>query len=314
MSQHNPPEAAERDAYLRMRRWAAPLGGSAWAKFFTGPKNIPICDFTPQAHPDAICLPDGAVSLADTPADTRAEIALALPAGPGISLAAFIGTSLPGVMAARIKWDVRELVGPNPTPAQAVALERCVFNARHRVLHRPTRFSLLLTLPEPPENAAPVGQEFIALTARLHEPVESYVPFTLAILPPEANQKFTLGNRTSLLAWLRARRIELLTPESSPFEDTARLMARATRVLLLDPRQAALLGLCNPRTKVLEVAPEGWASGRARALCDALGLEWRIFLATPPFYPLLRPLPFGTITLLSYEVPIKSLGHSLRSL
>ncbi len=285
MSQNNPPEAALPEARVRMRGWAAPLGGSAWAKFFTGPKNVPICDFTPDAHADAICLPDGTVSLTDIPADTQPGPALVLPAGPDIPLAAFLGTSLPAVMLAQTKWRVSQLVGPKPTQAQAAAMARCGL-AGHRVLDRPTRFALLLTLPETSEHAAPVGPEFMALMARLREQVESYVPFTLAILPPESGRKFTLRNRGSLLAWLRAREIALLTPESSPFEDTATLMAQATRVLMVDSRQAGLLGLCRPGTKVLEVAPEGWASGRARALCEALDLPWRIFLATPPREPL----------------------------
>ena len=314
MSPRNATAAAPDEAYMSMRQWAVPLGGSAWGKFFAGPKKIPICDFAPLVQPDTICLPDGSATTADIAAETCQEVALALAAGPGVVLAFFLGVALPCVMAAQKKWDVKRLVGPPPTPAQQMVLHRLDLARQYRILHRPTRFAQLLTLPPAAEHAAPSGPEFLALMARLRQPMASNVPFTLAILPPGQGEKFALRNRASVLAWLRARRVGVLTPETSPFEDIATQLARATRVLMMDPRQAGLLGLCTPGTKVLEVAPEGWASGRCRALCSATGLQWRIFLATPPGYPLLRPLSFGATTSLSYEIPIDSLAFSLKEL
>ncbi len=155
--------------------------------------------------------------------------------------------------------------------------------------------------------------ESLEMLKRLRAAAAATVPCSVAMLPT-APQRFTLNNCASLSGFLRARRFTLVAPESTPSTATAALLARATLVLLADPGDAGLLGLCPPGTKVLEIAPEGWTTSHTRALCAALGLNWHLFLATPLSYPLLGTLPFGARTPLSYEVPLGALGQTLAAL
>jgi hypothetical protein len=133
----------------------------------------------------------------------------------------------------------------------------------------------------------------------------------IAILPVRQFERFCLTNRASLTAWLRARHFTILEPETARLPDTLERLAAASLVLLADPRQAGLLGLCHPGTRVIEVAPEGWLSATAHYYCTVFGLDWRPFLASPPCYPLRGALPFGSLVPCSYEVSIRDLAGAI---
>lgn len=130
----------------------------------------------------------------------------------------------------------------------------------------------------------------------------------IAILPPRETERFTLANRASLTAWLRAKRITII---DSP---TPEALKSATILLLADPSQCAMLAHCTKGTKILEITPAGWSSRAIRSQCAALGLRWTEFLATPPSYPILSPIPFGARVPLNYEIPIRGLSQILDQL
>jgi hypothetical protein len=180
----------------------------------------------------------------------------------------------------------------------------------HVSLTRPVRFRLAIgqasATPGP-------GEAVLGLFAKLRaEPTGAAK--RLAILPPRDREVFTLRNRASLTAWLRARRITIVDPDTLAFDTLAATLADASLLILADPAQAGLIGLCGPATKILEAAPEGFAGAAARALCGALGLDWALLLGTPPVYPLLQPLAFGARVPLAYEIPITGLNALLASL
>ena len=160
-------------------------------------------------------------------------------------------------------------------------------------------------------HAAPADADYLALMALLRDPPAANVPAPVALLPAASGpQRFALRNRASLTAWLRARHFTLLDPE--PRISRRPLPPwRKQRWCSSPTLQAGLLGLCPPETQVLEIAPEGWAGAKTRALCDALGLRWNLFLAEPPAYPVLRALPLGATCALSYEVKLAALGRAL---
>jgi hypothetical protein len=297
-----------------MRGRIVPYGGSRWGRFFAGPKTGEMRDYEITRHQNAVCLPDGTVRADAGGLAVEDAAVFALAAGPAVTLGRFLTAALPGIAAALPDYPAAALAGAALTPAQRGVLARLGLVERYLPLGGPQGFAQVLSCGRLPERAAPVAERILPLMARLRAPAAMRVPCTVAVLPAMSGQRFALRNRASLSAWLRARRVVLLAPESEPFEDTAALLARATHVLLADARDAGLLGLCAPGAKVLEVAPEGWASGRVRALSEVFGLRWSLFLATPPSYALLRPPPFGAGAPLSYEIPIPALGQALSTL
>jgi hypothetical protein len=161
-----------------------------------------------------------------------------------------------------------------------------------------------------PAHLAPVDDDALALLARLRPPAQPGAPSGLAILP-RPGHRFSLRNQASVTAWLRARRIAVLDPDHTDFAQTAALLNAATLVLIAEPAQAGLLALCQPQTRVVELAAEGWAGARTRTLCAALGLDWRLFLGSAPAYPVLAPLPFGAPAPMAFEISIALLNKAL---
>jgi len=291
-----------------------PLGGSRWGRFFAGPKTGEMRDYEIALHQNAVCFPDGTVRADAGELQAEDATVFTLAAGPGVTLGSFLTAALPGIAAMLPDYPHAALAGGVPAPAQRGVLARLGLAERYVPLATPRCFARVMACGGLPERVAPAAASIEPLMARLRDPAAMRVPCTVAVLPAMFGQRFALRNRASLSAWLRARRVVLLAPESEPFEDTAALLARATHVLLADARDAGLLGLCTPGAKVLEVAPEGWASGRVRGLCEVFGLRWSLFLATPPSYALLRAPPFGAGAPLSYEIPIPALGQALSTL
>ena len=303
------PALAERH-YLRGK--TRPLGGSARAFLYAGPRAITIRGREIIAHPNATCLPDGGIGLDESTAPLVHETVFPLAAGRGVALGDFCASALPGILAAQPFWPGSRLVGAALTPAQHSVLARLGIAHAYRVLTEPASFATVLAARAAQAYAAPADVDYLALMDLLRNPPAANVPAPVALLPAASGQKrFALRNRASLAAWLRARHFTLLEPDTEDFAQTASTLAQATLVLLAEPEQAGLLGLCPPETQVLEIAPEGWAGAKTRALCDALGLRWNLFLADPPAYPVLRALPLGASCALSYEVKLAALGRAL---
>jgi len=297
----------------RLRAGIVPYGGGRRAALFAGPRDVTIRGREIVAHENAACLPDGRLSL-ERVAEFQEGTVFALPAGPAISLGGFLTGSLPGILAALPYFPEAGLAGPRPTAAQMGVLARLGLTERHIALDAPRGFSRVLESRAAPAHGAPAEADMLALVQMLRDPAAVDVPERVAILPWVHKAGFALRNRASLCAWLRARRVRLLEPETAPFEATAAGLSRATQIIIADARDAGLLGLCSSGTRILEIAPEGWACGKIRALCATLGLEWRLFLASAPSYPVLRPLPVGAVEALGYEIPIAALCRALESM
>lgn len=288
-----------------------PHGGSKQAAMFAGPRTLTIRGRSLTEHHNALCLPDGRIQPAAEPPPPHSGTVFALAAGPDISLASFLTARLPFIVAALPAWPGAHLAGAPPTPAQAGVLAHLGLTELHLPLAVPHPFHRVIDCRTTPEHGAPADEDFIRMMSQLRAAPGSAAPTTVAILPGLSGQRFSLRNRASLSAWLRARRVGLLAPESEPFAATANTLANAAQVLIADTRDAGLLGLCARGTKILEIAPEGWAGGTIRTLCAALGLEWHLLLASPPSYPVLHNLPFGAATALSYDIPIATLAQTL---
>jgi hypothetical protein len=241
-------------------------------------------------------------------AEASPATAFAVPAGPDVPAGRFLSHILPGIHKFSAEMPGAKLAGPALTPGQHDLLERLGWGGRYITLTTAMRFAALFTVTPGFDAAA-----FASLLARLR-PAQATPPASMLAILPEGEQRFSLRNRSSLMAWFRARRVAVLPSEMVSFAARAEALAGAGQVFLADEAQAGLLGLCAPGTKVLELAPEGWVSGEVRAICEAAGLEWNLFLGTAPRYPVLQPPPFGAATALSYEIPIGPLGKTLAAL
>jgi hypothetical protein len=286
-----------------------PYGGSRWARFFAGPTSVPIRARGLATCHNVTCHPDG--SITSTAAGTATGVVLR--AGPGVPLGDFLTQELPGIFGYFASApQAAQLIGPAPTAPQNTVLGRLGLPAS-APLTGPEAFAALLTSAPASPHAAPADPECLAMLAKLRAPATACVPAAVGILPA-VEAPIALHNRVTVAAWLRAHRVQILTPDTANFDATAAACAAATLAILADTHQSGLLGLLPPGTRVLEICPEGCATGQVRALCAALGLPWSLFLATPPRYPVLEPLPFAAQALLSYEIPIASLRTALAAL
>jgi hypothetical protein len=286
-----------------------PHGGSKWAPFFAAPLHETPSASTLTRHQNAVCTPQGRVSHDPAPAEITSGKVFAVPAGADVPTGLWLSHVLPGIFKFFSEHREARLAGAALTAGQHDLLVRLGWQASYLTLTAPARFAEVLTISTDFDAGA-----FAGLIERLRPAQRPREASTLAILPAGAGETFSLRNRSSLTAWLRARRILLLPSDMVSFEARAASLASATQVLLADPAQAGLLGLCAAGTKVLELAPEGWVSGQVRAICQSAGLEWQLFLGTAPSYPVLKPASFGATSSLSYELPIATLGKTLAAL
>ncbi len=290
-------------------------GGSKWAHLFHGSRRREPRETETLLHLNALCMPDGSIAdIGDTadPADVFADTAFPLRAGPGVPLGAFLTGALPGIVAQRMSWENGRVACTTPTSQQRDILRRLGLLDGYVALASPVRFQLAVMQAGTPPHPAPANEATLALFAALRAPAATATK-RFAILPNREREMFTLRNRASLTAWLRARRIAVLDPDKLSFDGTAAALAEASLLILADPTQAGLIGLCGSSAKVLEITPEGWTDTLARGLCEALSLNWSLLLASAPSYPLLQPLAFGVRVPLSYEVPISVLHHALET-
>jgi len=286
-----------------------PAGGSKWAHSFSGPTTVIVSEGGVIIRAGAVVHPNGEVFEDGVALEQRDADVFPLAAGEGVSLGRFILG-----LAASIKTDPREFeyCGARLSPPQAEILQKLGKADGYEPLSGTTRFRTAIKPAQDSAKSVP-GSQLRALAGRLRAPAMAGNK-RLAILPARETERFALTNRASLMAWLRAKKFEVIEPEAMPFDVTAGALAAAALVILADPEQAGLVSFCPPGAKILEIAPEGWLGARTRWFCQLFGLEWTPFLANAPAYPLLNALPFGARVPLSYEIPIGALAKTLDAL
>jgi hypothetical protein len=280
-----------------------PRGGSKWSHRFGWAKTVTVSGAEISRLEAAVVHPDGTVKQDGAVPEMRDEIVFTLAAGEHVSLGRFLSGGLACVPSGTV------CCGAALTARQAEVMRRLGFFSGYVTLAAPARFRTVLAAA-----AADVpGPHIKGVADRLR----SKTPMTdaaVAILQARETERFALTNRASLTAWLRARRIKVIEPETMKLDALAECLAAAGTVVLADPEQSGLLGLCSAGAKILEIAPEGWLGVQARWLAEMFGLRWTAFLAAAPGYSLLGDLPFGALVPLSYDVPIRALGKTLDTL
>jgi len=280
-----------------------PRGGSKWAHRFGWAKTVTVSGAEISRWEPAVAHPDGTVTEGGSAPDMRDEIVFMLAAGEKVSLGRFLlggPASVPAGTAC---------CGAPLTARQAEVLRKLGLFSGYITLSAPVRFRMVLAAA----TADVPGPHIKGMAERLRRKTQ-ITGAAVAILPPRETERFALTNRASLTAWLRARKITVIEPETMPLDMLADYMAAAGTVVLADPEQSGLLALCSTGAKILEIAPEGWLGVQARWLAEMFGLRWTAFFAAAPGYPLLGELPFGALVPLSYDVPIRALGKTLDTL
>jgi len=309
MPEPNAPAAAAESLPLPP---VAPLGGSKWARFYRGPSAVAVVTPDLIAVEGAVISPDGEV----TPIEDNPEAGEPLTETPSFWLEAGEKVSLGQFLTGSFNIALRlptfhHIIGSVLTARQTDVLARLGKLRDYAPLVAPRACSKVVFARFQPGAVAGPLVRFVADQLRL----PAAAPGTpIAVLPVRQFERFGLVNRASLTAWLRAKRFLIVEPERLKLSELLELFAAAPVVLLADPRQAGLLGLCNPGTKILEIAPEGWLGASAHYLATLFGLDWQPFLACPPSYPLRGALPFGSLVPCSYEIPIRELALALQTL
>jgi hypothetical protein len=289
----------------------APLGGSKWGASFAGPRLARRRRAVGAVWQNATIHPDGrVVAAAPDFGAIRNEAVIAVPAGEALSLGQFLLGPLTMATPGPQPDKKLALCGAPLTPRQTDVLARLGRLRTYIPIDKPQTFREVISVPLEPGTVP--GPEICPLAESLRAPPTPRSG-AVAILPRRTAEKFCLTNRASLTAWLRAKKIAIIEPESLRLADLTTALACAALVLLADPLQAGLLGLCHPGAKILEIAPEGWLGPEARCLSVLFGLDWTPFLAGPPRYPLQGGLPFGSLVPCSYEIPIRDLARALES-
>jgi hypothetical protein len=283
-----------------------PEGGSKWARFYAGPRTATLATVEFLQVANAVVHPNGRVAQ-DDPAVVEDDAAVfALLAGRAVT----IGQFLTGPLAAAYEAKRQAIFcGASLSPRQTEVMAKLGFLRGYVALNAARRFSEVTTAAFTQGAPGPYVRK-LADSVRGRPAGE---PMRLAILPRREGEKFCLTNRASLTAWLRAKQVCVIEPETTRLSELQSLLARASLVILADPSQSGLLGLCAPGAKILEIAPEGWLGVDGRVMATLFGLEWSAFLAAPPSYPLQGALPFGSLVPCSYEVPIRDLAKVLET-
>jgi hypothetical protein len=295
-----------------------PYGGSKWRAGFGLPRQAVIRRVETRLIPNGFCTPEGTVGAtspeleASEPYETIAETAFPLRAGPDVALGQFLTGALPGILAQRGDWEGGVLAGAALTPAQSEVLARLGLLAGYVTLAKTVKFRLVVSQAEVPAHHAPADADTLAMLARLRGGTGG--DGRVAILPDRETERMTLRNRASLTAWLRAKRITVLDVPAMGLAGVASALGTAGLVVIADPAQAGLAGLCAPGTNIVEIVPEGFAGTAMRAICDACAAPWSLLFGSAPVYPLSHPLAFGARVMMSYEIPIGALNKLLGAL
>jgi hypothetical protein len=243
---------------------------------------------------------------------------LPIAAGVSVPLGRFLGEALSTAVLQHAAQPHLGLIGAPLTPAQMDAMIALNLLGFYTPVDRPTvlaRLHLSRTIGRGPSRMMRPPIEALRFTA---EPYE--VRPRISMLAPQDGVHFSRSNHGSLRAWLRARSFGALDAVAMTLDatrlrlnDMIATLAGAQVVVIDDPNQAALLGLCDPGTVVLELGVDGWHDGTIMAVCALFGLEWRLVVAAAPRYPIKTPLPLGATRMLHIEADIAVLDAALAS-
>jgi len=279
------------------------LGSARWARRYAGPRRARLASITWRQAANAVVHPDGRVADDDAILTEQDAAVLALPAGSAVTTGQFLTGPLAAAFAANLTLS---FCGAPLSPRQTDILAKLGVLRGYIALSAPRRFTRV-TAPDIAAGAP--GPLIKPLADSLRAPAGANI--RAAILPRRETEKFRLTNRASLTAWLRAKQFTVIEPETTRLPELQSSLANASLLILADPTQSGLLGLCAQGTKILEIAPEGWLGVEARVMAAHFALDWTPFLAAPPSYPLQGPLPFGSLVPCGYEVPIRELAKVL---
>jgi hypothetical protein len=286
----------------------SPLGTGKRSAFYGRPSSVRVGPAAIASIENGEIFPDGRVAAASGADDVADLILYTLPAGPTVCVGEFIA----GPLNELLKINPQPIIGGVPLSArQTDVLARLGRLRNYVTVTSARRFHRVMAATQGRSSLPASSLREIADRLRA---AKADSGGRIAILPVRQYERFCLTNRASLTAWLRARRFTILEPETTRLPELADQFAAASLVLLADPRQAGLLGLCHPGAQIIEIAPEGWLSAAAHYYCTVFGLDWRPFLAAPPSYPLRGALPFGSLVPCSYEISIRDLAGALDAL
>lgn len=177
------------------------------------------------------------------------------PAGPGTTLGRFLGPVLSVAILQRERFGPLCLAGPRPTGPQIAAMAALGLAGDYLVVERPVRVdrALVTTGWDRPGRVSRLMRPAIEALRFSVEPYE--VATIAAILRPAPARP----DQDPVRACLAAREVMLLDAEGMRLgaiglgiTDMAAVMAAMRIVIIDDPDQAPLLGLCDPGTTVIE--------------------------------------------------------------
>ena len=245
--------------------------------------------------------------------------------GPTVSLGRFLTEGLAIALLQRDALGAVPLIGAEPTLVQRAALEALDLARGYRVIDQPMQVRrLVVTRREPdgagarirPAHADRFMRVAIEALRFAVEPFEISAQVALRRGVPASD--FVIANRLSFDRWLASMGVASLDAEAMQFGDKAlglfdlaAALAGARAVVIDDPGQAGLLGFCDPGTKIVEVAIEGWTDPRIAAMCRIFALDWQVVLCPAPAYSLSQPVPLGSASLLRTEIDIAGVAMAL---
>lgn len=277
------------------------------------PSPFAVKAFDPATQPNA--------EYADAPIATAAPIAV----GSAIPLGRFLTEGLAIALLQRDVIGVVPLIGAAPTPVQRAALDALNLARDFIVIDRPTRLRrMIVTKREtgvidgraPPVHADRFMRVAIEALRFAVEPYEISARVALRRREPIAD--YVVANRLSFDSWLASMGVVTIDPTAMRIGasdlgllDLAAALAGARCVVIDDASQAGLLGFCDPGTKVVEVAVDGWTDPRIAAMCRVFALDWRVVLCAAPAYSVSKPVPLGSTSLLRTEIDIAGVALAL---
>ncbi|HQT88652.1 MAG TPA: hypothetical protein PK677_08880 [Acidiphilium sp.] len=258
---------------------------------------------------------------AESPVATAAPIA----SGAAISLGRFLTEGLAIALLQRDVIGVVPLIGAGPTPAQRAALDALDLASDFIAIDRATRVRrMIVTQREsgaingrvPPVHADRFMRVAIEALRFAVEPYE--ISSQIALRRPRPIADYDVANRLSFDSWLASMGVVTIDPTAMRIGasdlgllDLAAALAGARCVVIDDPSQAGLLGFCDPGTKVVEIAVDGWTDPRIAAMCLVFALDWRVVLCAAPAYSVSQPVPLGSTSLLRTEIDIAGVAMAL---
>jgi hypothetical protein len=256
-----------------------------------------------------------------------ASVAMAAPIASGatIPLGRFLTEGLAIALLQRDVIGMVPLIGAALTPAQRAAMEALDLATHFKVIDRPTRLRRMIVTERETGihqgRPAPLHADRFMRVAieALRFDVEPYeISAQIALRRHEPLSEYAIANRLSFDSWLGSMGVVTIDAAlmriggcDSGLLDLAAAMAGARRVVIDDPDQAGLLGFCDPGTKVVEIAVDGWANPRIAAMCRIFALEWCVVLCPAPVYSISQPVPLGSKSLLRTEIDIAGVAMAL---